>query len=119
LILFPPKMSSRFENFLDQTLNYITAKPGKKEIGIQTDEDCKSLLKKLELKKNLEIQKILKENNTQYFEMKEMKQALMKKTQELDQLENDYEDLKDKYRKIKYNYEDLYKLFHKKYIYRN
>ncbi len=97
----------------------IGSKSSKKEIGIQTDEDCKSLLKKLELQKNLEIQKILKENNTQYFQIKEIEQALKDKTEELERLENDYENLEDKYRKIKNKYEDLYQSFHKKYVFRN
>lgn len=113
-------MSSKsFDNFIDQTLSFLSSKSAKREIGIQTDEDCKSLLKKLELQKNLEIQKILKENNTQYFEIREIKQALKNTNQELEQLKNDYEDLEDKYRKIKYNYGDLYKLFHQKSIFRN
>jgi prefoldin subunit 5 len=109
------------ESFLDQTLRFLNTNSGKKEIGVQTDEDCKSLLKNLEREKNLAIQKLLKENNTYYFLTKDLKDTLKMREEELEKINDSYErleydlqELNKKYKKIKSSYNELYRSTHRK-----
>jgi chromosome segregation ATPase len=118
---------SFIENWFDHTLSYLQTKPAKKEIGVKEIgvqsnlDDCKTLLKNLELKKNLEIQQLLKEINKQNYQKNDMNLYIEKKQQEIDELESELEDLQDKYedlsneyKKIDQKYKDLYQSFHRK-----
>jgi chromosome segregation ATPase len=113
---------SFIENWFDHTLSYLQTNPAKKEIGVQSNlDDCKTLLKNLELKKNLEIQQLLKEINKQNYQKNDMNLYIEKKQQEIDELESELEDLQDKYedlsneyKKIDQKYKDLYQSFHRK-----